>query len=292
MPRSSLGHVRFAMNNGVSLPSLTMLELLGILNGLRNALISHHKNIIMTIVGLECLRTRCEIASKSLGDMPAKCCREFDPRLVLQQLTTDEERERYKSLFHEFRTEAKERVYCPNTQCGAFISQYTIKRQRRERISNNDSKAKKHDSGLHLDDKVADCPQCNTALCLICKKNAHNGHPCQLEEDPIIAQIQKFGYKRCPRCGYGTRRMYGCSHMKCVCGAHWCWGCERNYAVCEAIGDCIDEDYDYSDDDNESENNDTTAEVEENSKAEEKSTETAVDGAVADIVEIDEVRPL
>lgn len=43
-----------------------------------------------------------------------------------------------------------------------------------------------------------------------------------------------------------------------MCGAHWCWSCERNFAVCDAIGGCEDdegeEDYDPSDLD---EDNDT-----------------------------------
>jgi hypothetical protein len=65
--------------------------------------------------------------------------------------------------------------------------------------------------------------------------------------------VKKWGYKECPRCGHGLRRMFGCSHMQCKCGAHWCWGCRQNINEC---GGCADEDdgerseYD-SDDENE-----------------------------------------
>lgn len=30
--------------------------------------------------------------------------------------------------------------------------------------------------------------------------------------------------------------MYGCSHMQCTCGAHWCWWCLRSIDECQ--GDC------------------------------------------------------
>ena len=30
--------------------------------------------------------------------------------------------------------------------------------------------------------------------------------------------------------------MFGCSHLRCHCGAHWCWHCQRSTNECE--GDC------------------------------------------------------
>lgn len=44
--------------------------------------------------------------------------------------------------------------------------------------------------------------------------------------------------------------MYGCSHLECLCGAHWCWGCQQPWE-----GDCAcfeDDDY-CSDEDEETE---------------------------------------
>lgn len=34
--------------------------------------------------------------------------------------------------------------------------------------------------------------------------------------------------------------MYGCGHMQCICGAHWCWWCTRSLDVCP--GDCSEGD--------------------------------------------------
>jgi hypothetical protein len=216
----------------------------------------------LTFLGINCVRLQCQNASRTLGDMPPRCCREMDPRLILKHLDDDGDQKRYKELFHEYRTEVKDRVYCPNVQCGILITQYTIKRQRLDCLINDESKAKKHDSGMPADDHITNCPQCSTMICLTCKKDAHNGSPCQLDEDPAIAQLRKFGYKRCPRCGYGTRRMWGCSHMKCVCGAHWCWSCERNFAVCDALGGCDD----YEEEDEDPETDDEHAEHDEHDK--------------------------
>jgi hypothetical protein len=42
-----------------------------------------------------------------------------------------------------------------------------------------------------------------------------------------------------------VKRMYGCSHMQCRCGSHWCWGCLRSIAECD--GGCYDGEGDYSD---------------------------------------------
>jgi hypothetical protein len=27
-------------------------------------------------------------------------------------------------------------------------------------------------------------------------------------------------------------KMYGCDHIRCHCGAHWCWSCERSIDIC------------------------------------------------------------
>lgn len=31
--------------------------------------------------------------------------------------------------------------------------------------------------------------------------------------------------RQCPGCGMGTVKSYGCDHMSCPCGTHWCWRC-------------------------------------------------------------------
>jgi hypothetical protein len=186
----------------------------------------------------------------------------IEPQAVLKALPEDQHA-KYQDLFDEYRTEVRDRVYCPKKDCGVFISTYKIKKQQHivnsmehshtmSELASVSEKHKRHDSaGPTPNIYKVDCHKCNTNICLTCKKAAHDGTPCTMEDDAIIATIVKFGYKRCPRCGFGTRRMWGCNHMQCVCGAHWCWNCQRNFSVCDNLGGCEEEeeeDTDPSDD--------------------------------------------
>ena len=33
-----------------------------------------------------------------------------------------------------------------------------------------------------------------------------------------------------PQCGQGVEKNEGCDHITCLCGAHWCWGCQRPFS--------------------------------------------------------------
>lgn len=78
------------------------------------------------------------------------------------------------------------------------------------------------------------CPECHIGICPSCKQVAHFGKPCDnTAQDHEIAMLETYGYKKCPRCGHGVKRMYGCRHMQCRCGAHWCWGCLRSFEECD-----------------------------------------------------------
>ena len=91
------------------------------------------------------------------------------------------------------------------------------------------------------------CPRCHLAICSTCKRTEHTGAPCDTSQtDHELAMLQTFGYKRCPRCKAGVKKMYGCSHMQCICGAHWCYWCQR--AIEECDGACAEADNDSEDD--------------------------------------------
>ena len=103
------------------------------------------------------------------------------------------------------------------------------------------------------------CPKCHIAICKSCKHIEHGEEPCDTASaDQELAMLESFGYKRCPRCKAGVKKMFGCSHMQCVCGAHWCWRCRRSIDECD--GACLeggegddDDDYDSEEDDLEGE---------------------------------------
>jgi hypothetical protein len=33
--------------------------------------------------------------------------------------------------------------------------------------------------------------------------------------------------RECPHCHIPTQKTYGCDHMTCICGRHWCWSCGK-----------------------------------------------------------------
>ena len=94
------------------------------------------------------------------------------------------------------------------------------------------------------------CPTCFIAICADCKKIAHPGKPCDTtDKDYEEAMLVTFHYKRCPKCRTAVKRMFGCSHMACVCGAHWCYHCCRPVTKCDGRCDPgSDDGTDYEDD--------------------------------------------
>lgn len=65
------------------------------------------------------------------------------------------------------------------------------------------------------DNSTFPCPKCHIAICTSCKLVEHGATPCDsTSSDQELAMLQSFGYKRCPRCKAGVKKMYGCSHMQ------------------------------------------------------------------------------
>ncbi|PNS18692.1 E3 ubiquitin-protein ligase dbl4 [Sphaceloma murrayae] len=92
------------------------------------------------------------------------------------------------------------------------------------------------------------CPTCAIGICGQCRQIAHAGKPCDTtDKDYELALMVQYGYKQCPICKTAVKRMFGCSHMQCFCGAHWCWTCQRQIDICG--GTCGDDDDEGSDDD-------------------------------------------
>ena len=46
--------------------------------------------------------------------------------------------------------------------------------------------------------------------------------------------------RECPGCKVPTQKTYGCDHMECPCGAHWCWACGEKGELGNDIYEHID----------------------------------------------------
>jgi len=80
------------------------------------------------------------------------------------------------------------------------------------------------------------CPWCNKRYCLNCKDEWHKGLTCQEYKDSrnekkLDAQFLSFvkgaKFKVCPKCKYWVEKSHGCNHMRCRCGADFCYICGK-----------------------------------------------------------------
>lgn len=160
---------------------------------------------------------------------PPRCCYDIQLFKVLGRLDS-EIASIYRARYKEYITRVK--ICCPAPGCSAFIDL--------DLSPNCESHC---DRPCECDFQ---CPHCGVRVCSDgCRQIAHEG-PCdmvaQMQEAEMLAQ---FKIKQCPSCRRAVKRMYGCSNMRCTCGAYFCWYC------CNPTEDC-DVDCDQRSENNES----------------------------------------
>ena len=78
------------------------------------------------------------------------------------------------------------------------------------------------------------CPLCNKNYCLNCKDEWHRGLTCQQYKDSrdvnkldnqFFQFVKGAKFKMCPKCKYWVEKNQGCNHMRCRCGADFCYLC-------------------------------------------------------------------
>ncbi|KAF8864949.1 hypothetical protein BDZ45DRAFT_469346 [Acephala macrosclerotiorum] len=166
-----------------------------------------------------CLKDWFLDACRNESKMPPKCCHVI-PISAAANLLTTEQIELYKAKFEEWST--PDRLYCPVPTCSTFISPRlyvkpaVMVKKTEERVS---------------------CPKCRTSVCTKCRNLAHISDCPETDLDPVLEeQLKRWKIKRCPKCRTGVRRMYGCAHIECRCGAHFCWDCLAPISECD--GSC------------------------------------------------------
>ena len=80
------------------------------------------------------------------------------------------------------------------------------------------------------------CPMCNKNYCLNCKVEWHKGMTCQEYkdsrdvnklDDKFYQFVKGAKFKMCPKCKYWVEKNQGCNHMRCRCGADFCYKCGK-----------------------------------------------------------------
>ncbi|KXZ48568.1 hypothetical protein GPECTOR_26g471 [Gonium pectorale] len=90
-------------------------------------------------------------------------------------------------------------------------------------------------------DEPSECPACHRTFCATCLTTGwHEGFTCaeygQLSADdrsPDTASLLRLGcsrgWRRCPGCRALVEREAGCNHVRCRCGARFCYACGKEY---------------------------------------------------------------
>lgn len=190
-----------------------------------------------------CIKNMFIDACKDTSRMPPRCCVPLNLHQAKPYLNA-EEISLFRSKYEEWSTSNP--VYCPVPVCSAFIPDRLlpqhVKTKTRQRVDSG--------VGTPTSDAFA-CPTCEIKICAACRQPAHPGSMCSIHEFGLDAEtaalLKSWGYKKCPKCGHGLKRMFGCNHMECRCGAHFCWVCMQDMDECG--GECSDDDEEFYDSD-------------------------------------------
>lgn len=217
---------------------------------------------------VDCVKKTFTDACKDSSRMPPRCCVPINLHIARPYLT-EEEAQLFRRKYEEWSTPSP--FYCPVPVCSAFIPERLLPRNARPKDK------QRVDSGVGTPTAAAfACPTCEASICIDCRQVAHPGSICSMNEFGLDAEtaalLKQWGYKKCPKCGHGVKRMFGCNHMECRCGSHFCWTCLENIEVCD--GGCAD------DDDEDHDSDDGQDEEDEEGEANRASTAVAEHQAV------------
>lgn len=201
-----------------------------------------------------CIRKLFMDACKNESDMPPNCCIPI-PIAYASIVLSIEEVQVFKEKYEEWGTPS--RIYCPVPTCSAFIPDrlFPMPEEPNPRVGARPVLTQKSSNHTMIPvnspptppsscpsptfESIPSipCPKCGIDICFSCKQLSHPGSSCSEvpDLDPELAGLLKrWGIKRCPKCRAAVRRMFGCSHIQCRCGAQWCWFCTAPYDVCRA----------------------------------------------------------
>ena len=86
--------------------------------------------------------------------------------------------------------------------------------------------------------RVYTCPEpgCRKRTCGQCRQQHSGGrsHTCRTDADAmlILWLSRVSGWARCPGCLQMIELRMGCNHMKCRCGANFCYLCRARWKTC------------------------------------------------------------
>ncbi|KAF8446996.1 hypothetical protein BDZ91DRAFT_752546 [Kalaharituber pfeilii] len=161
---------------------------------------------------VSCLKQFFTKATQDQEVFPPRCCKLPIPFYLIYRRLTKQEVKRWRDKVAEYT--AKDKLYCSNPICSAFIN-----------IPPPTSMCRRPDA--------LTCRVCKRGTCVKCKSPEHTGD-CP-EDDDITATLStaaENGWARCSNCHAIVELSFGCLHMSCRCGAEWCYRCGTKWGTC------------------------------------------------------------
>ncbi|GFR46017.1 hypothetical protein Agub_g7496 [Astrephomene gubernaculifera] len=173
----------------------------------------------------------CPMASgRAVGGL----CRMTLSRDAVMALLKDHpaDRQRYEESEASSLISASARIYCPHADCSCPLELA--------------------DLADVPPDQPAVCPACWRAFCPRCRTTGwHQSYTCEehqqlppqlqsrpAEEAASLTLIRTRAWQPCPDCHMMVERSEGCNHMRCRCGAEFCYACGALYDSRTGLKSC------------------------------------------------------
>lgn len=151
-------------------------------------------------------------ALQTEDNWPPKCCvSPIDHKTCLKNISRTLSAI-YKEKRQEYLVPISERYYCPTPDCGLFVPPDKINAPYRQAKCKN----------RHL--TCTDCRQGAHSDAVQCNKN--------LDMELVLVMAHQEGWRRCPRCRTIIEHKTACRHIKCRCGAQFCYVCGATWWTC------------------------------------------------------------
>ncbi|KAL2419997.1 hypothetical protein ABEF95_001448 [Exophiala dermatitidis] len=180
-----------------------------------------------------CLNELVREGLANRGSFPPRCCTSpLAGAINITSIQAHLDRHlvtRYFNVVEEF--SVPDPVYCANPVCSRLFQHGDLRDL--------------------LDDKFAQCTDCDSITCVECKQSLQrhvgdNGRTCRENEDLMDAGDRQLAnanrWKQCPNCKNLVEKTEGCNHVVCDCGTEFCYGCGGAISAAGPGCDCLDED--------------------------------------------------
>ncbi|KAI1458487.1 hypothetical protein F4805DRAFT_456829 [Annulohypoxylon moriforme] len=156
----------------------------------------------------ECLNHMIENAIRDEQSFPPRCCGQAVPIEGNERFVDAKTISRFEEKEIEYT--GPHRTYCHIPTCAAYIP---------------------HTS--HSND-IATCGKCQKGTCVKCKGASHDGDcPNDLQSQQVLQLAQDEDWQRCQNCNALIESQFGCNHIVCRCGYHFCYACGARWKTCE-----------------------------------------------------------